>query len=51
MGEKGDAVKRDLKVILKSAEFRKLYVPEVKLIPPYNRNNQTRSVQEKSANA
>ena len=32
---------------MKSAEFRKLYVPEVKLIPPYNKNNQTRSVQDK----
>ena len=36
VGEKGGAVKRDIKAILRIPAFKKLYVPEVRLIPPFD---------------
>ena len=48
VGEKGDAIKRDIKVILRSQAFKKLYIPEVRLIPPFGKFNQTQKIQEKN---
>ena len=42
IGTKGEMLKKEIKAILKSQSFKKNYIPEVKLIPPYNARNQTR---------
>ena len=47
IGTKGEMLKKDIKAILKSQSFKKNYIPEVKLIPPFNARNQTRQIQTK----
>ena len=47
IGTKGEMLKKEIKAILKSQSFKKNYIPEVKLIPPYNARNQTRQIQTK----
>ena len=47
VGEKWDAIKRDIKVILRSQALKKLYIPEVRLIPPFDKFNQNRRSRRK----
>lgn len=47
VGEKGDEIKKGIKVILCSQAFKNLYIPEVRLIPPFDKFNQTQKIQER----
>ena len=47
IGTKGEMIKKEIKAILKSQTFKTHYIPEVKLIPPFNSRNQTRQIQLK----